>query len=64
MDLTLIFQVMYVQKIPFPDTPEHLIVLSLSYNKDWVQEESQRIKYVFQICSLSAVLFGAIVVAL
>ncbi|XP_052122984.1 uncharacterized protein LOC113208302 isoform X2 [Frankliniella occidentalis] len=38
------YEVMWVERIPFPDTPESLIVLSLSYNKDWVKEEIERIK--------------------
>lgn len=35
---------MYVERIPLPDTPENLIILSLNFNKDWVTEESLKIK--------------------
>ncbi|XP_034240496.1 hepatoma-derived growth factor-related protein 2-like [Thrips palmi] len=38
------YEVMYVERIPLPDTPENLIILSLNFNKDWVTEESLRIK--------------------
>lgn len=38
------YEVMYMERIPFPDIPESLIVLSLNFNKEWVKEESQRIK--------------------
>ncbi|KAJ1526064.1 hypothetical protein ONE63_009230 [Megalurothrips usitatus] len=38
------YEVMYVERIPFPDTPESMIVLSLSFNKEWVKEESQRLR--------------------
>lgn len=35
---------MYIDRIPFPDTPEALIIMSLNFNKEWVKEESERIK--------------------
>lgn len=38
------YEVTYIERIPLPDTPENLIILSLKFNEDWVKEESLRLK--------------------